>query len=1282
MTKRMNIRVLTFVAATGLICLILMLQTCLVLYVNYYQLEHELRNELFRDELSDAIQFKGIIEHLLQKHEFEQLQEEIVVMGVEPAVSKAVVIDNHHIVLASTIYADKGKTFQQLFPELLGTDYETLLNAAQKTGRYRTLQLDEVNFWVLFQPIVLTPSDSSTDQQSVGFLVKKIDLSWIGRQARSSLLERFLPTLFPLVLGAFLFAIIAYYLHTRRLTVLGQLFRDIAVNGLDFRSADISGNKNGLLYTRSNKFIERKQRNLTSVVEQIALREQGLSLMLHSIADAVIVTDTEERIVRMNPVAEDITSCKFKDAEGQFLEKLFSVIDTGTREKMTNPVAEALSTGKTVNLSNHTLVIPKNGQEYQISDSAAPIINEADEIVGVILVFRDVTETFRLQQSIFERNQLLEAVMNNMPALLYIKDIKGRFLNVNRSFEGAFEIKNDDVVGKTDQDLFDKDMADDFQGEDQKVIDTGETISWQNEAKSAEGLRKYLTIKFPLYDLNDEIYAVCGMSTDITDQIRLLKQLEESKKNLQAIIDHAPAVIYIRDLQGHFLLANKNLSEMMQMPLEEIVGQNSYDVMDSDSADQHLQHEKIVIESGMAQEFIEQFPQKDGVHHFLSVKYPLFDENNNIYAVGGIGTDITERFKLEQSIRKSEQHMRLYRDQNPLAFIEWNPRLEVVDWNPAAEKLFGYSKAEALGRTANELILPEHLHEYIDALTEVLISQSGGESSFNENVTRAGKLIYCQWQNTPITDESGIVVGVASLIRDMSEQQKMEEELKAQEVEQHQILNHIVDGVITIDESGTILSFNHSAETLFGYGSEEVIGSNINMLMPEPDRSQHDSYLHSYVETGTAKVIGFNRVVRGQRKNSDTFSMRLSVAELPVSVAGRRRFVGSCMDVTELEQRELQLQQIQKMEALGKLTGGIAHDYNNMLGVILGYVDLLEGKLKQPDVIRYVKQIQKAGQRGANLTSKLLSFSRKKAIESEVVDINLLLEEERDMLQKTLTPRIELRMDLQDEIWPVWIDKGEFEDALLNLSINAMDAMRGTGKLKLSTANQTLDEAEASELGVSPGDYIAFAIEDSGCGMSAAVSSRVFDPFFSTKGESGTGLGLSQVYGFVQRSNGAIWIDSLPSLGSRFELFFPRYFSDETKYEVIQQFSAKEITGDETILIVDDEPAIRDISRELLTDKGYKVLCVGNGKEALEVLQNTDVDLLISDVIMPGMDGYQLARKVKLQFPHVKIQLVSGFTGDYQPDEMDLNLQQSLLTKPVGSVMLLQRIRWLLDENE
>ena len=264
------------------------------------------------------------------------------------------------------------------------------------------------------------------------------------------------------------------------------------------------------------------------------------------------------------------------------------------------------------------------------------------------------------------------------------------------------------------------------------------------------------------------------------------------------------------------------------------------------------------------------------------------------------------------------------------------------------------------------------------------------------------------------------------------------------------ILNGMVDGVITINDKGNILSFNKSAETIFGYKPEDVIGQNVSMLMPDPDSRHHDGYLDNFVATGDAQIIGIGRNVTALRKNGEQFPMRLSVIEYPAKIDGERWFIGSCLDITLQQQQEDQLKRSLKMEALGKLTGGISHDYNNMLGVILGYSDLLADHFKDdPEHLDYVDQIRRAAQRGSDLTQRLLSFSRNRPTKTTMVIINDVLNEDRKMLAKTLTAQIELSMKLNDDLWPVLVDKSCLEDAILNMSINAMHAMPEGGGIGL-----------------------------------------------------------------------------------------------------------------------------------------------------------------------------------------------------------------------------------------
>lgn len=356
------------------------------------------------------------------------------------------------------------------------------------------------------------------------------------------------------------------------------------------------------------------------------------------------------------------------------------------------------------------------------------------------------------------------------------------------------------------------------------------------------------------------------------------------------------------------------------------------------------------------------------------------------------------------------------------------------------------------------------------------------------------------------------------------------------------------------------------------------------------------------------------------------------------------RMVGTCQDVSLQKHREEQIRRSQKMDALGKLTGGIAHDYNNMLGVIMGYAGLLQDALaNDPILSEYVKEIQRAAERGTKLSRKLLAFASHTPTRVAVSDLNAVLMGAQDLLQKTLTPRIALTLDLASDAWPISVDSGDLEDAILNLSINAMHAMELGGSLTLRTQNKQLNDRQSKSVGVTAGDYVVLSVSDTGCGMDAETLGKIFDPFFTTKGAQGVGLGLSMVYGFVQRSGGGIKVKSIPGKGSVFSLYFPRHTQGPSVVAPAHAVDVSLLRGRETVLVVDDEPVLLRLVQEMLAPQGYRVLMASNGADALSILKRESVDLVLSDVIMPNMDGYQLAAKVAQMWPSIKIQLLSGY---------------------------------------
>ncbi len=486
------------------------------------------------------------------------------------------------------------------------------------------------------------------------------------------------------------------------------------------------------------------------------------------------------------------------------------------------------------------------------------------------------------------------------------------------------------------------------------------------------------------------------------------------------------------------------------------------------------------------------------------------------------------------------------------------------------------------------------------------------------------------------------------------------------------------DWIWEVDLSGRYTYASENVVDILGYYPDEIIGRTPFDLMAA-EESERVAAIFAEIVSKQEKITDLDNW--GVHKKGHHICLRTNGVPVFDANGQLTGYRGVDKDVTAQKEMNDLLMRTQKMDALGKLTGGIAHDFNNMLGVIIGYAELLQNNLSVDDKSnKYVHQIYNAADRAKKLTAKLLAFSRKESFNATETDINQLLREDQHMLEKTLTARIRLRYELEVDLWPVCLDRSTLQDAILNISINAMHAITDNGRFTIATQNISLDAEDVSQLDIKPGEYVALSFTDTGAGMDEATRLKVFDPFFTTKGESGIGLGLSQVYGFVQQSGGAIHVSSQPGKGTKIVVYLPHCFSSAVGDPVLKTAdSSWDYSGDETILVVDDEEALCGLAEEILIKHGYKVLCAENGKQALEILETESVDLLFSDVIMPGMDGYELASRVKKNYPDIIIQMASGFSNKRHESEFNEKLHQQRLLKPYRSKMLLRRIRELLD---
>ncbi len=478
-----------------------------------------------------------------------------------------------------------------------------------------------------------------------------------------------------------------------------------------------------------------------------------------------------------------------------------------------------------------------------------------------------------------------------------------------------------------------------------------------------------------------------------------------------------------------------------------------------------------------------------------------------------------------------------------------------------------------------------------------------------------------------------------------------------------------------------IIDCNLKALTMFNCNKEDIIGHDINEFSP-PFQKDGSPSRDTLMQKVRATLENKQQIFEWQCTRHDGFIFDVEVNLNRIELDNQVYFQALIRDITESKQLKDQLQRSQKMEALGKLTGGIAHDYNNMLGVILGFSELLETRLgDQPKLRDYAHRITQAGNRSKKLTQKLLSFSRHKHMDSTLVNLNTVLKDIKHMLEKILTASIKLELTLADDLWLAWLDQNDLEDALLNMCINAMHAMPEGGHLSLTTVNIRLNESEATMYGVAAGEYIQLTISDTGIGMNEQTLSKIFDPFFSTKGERGTGLGMSQVYGFLKRSDSGIQIQSQIDKGTSIALFFPRCKAQSTDAD-IDRLELNQLTSSGTILVVDDEPALRELAGDILSSHGYKVFSAENGQQALEILDHHPVDLVFSDIIMPDMNGYQLATQIRTLHPDTTILLVSGYTDSTDtPRQSHPTEIEHILQKPYSKNTLLAKVNDLLKTH-
>lgn len=922
---------------------------------------------------------------------------------------------------------------------------------------------------------------------------------------------------------------------------------------------------------------------------------------------------------------------------------------------------------------------------------------------------------------------------------IWTLDAERRTSYVNRRMTQILGYTVDEMLGRSYFDFMDEDVR----AQVAEHLDhrrQGLAEQYELQLRHRDGTDLWVSISAnPMFDNNGEFIGSLGMLTDITER----RRADDERGRLAAIVESSDDAIYSKTLDGHIMSWNAGAEQMYGYTAAEAAGRHISLIVPPDRREEAAGAIEQIKHGERVKHMETVRVRKDGRCVDVSVSIsPLKDGMGRIVGASTIARDITERKSMEEALRREKEYVAHIISAAPVMIVGITPEGTTTFVNEAAHEITGYEPEELVGKNWWKVFYPDD--EYRQAEQLFRHCEAGGVVNYELTLTtREGEKHNVTWSSVNLLDVQGEIIEVIGIGVDITERKRAEEMLRAADrraVEEYaRLLDRLARLALVFGTARDLLTIYRALcdfslaltasfalvicrydealgvrEGVYIYGDGEEI--DITSLSPIPVRS---GLAGRAIKTG--KVVVSNNYISDMSgrpavvvgSGADAGPAR-SALIVPMTIMGHTigtievqsheldaytqehvtamQMAGNLAanaieNVRLLEQerkKEEQLRQSQKMEAVGRLAGGVAHDFNNLLTAINGYSDLTLRRLGQSDPQRRnIEEIKKAGERAASLTRQLLAFSRQQVLKPKPFNLNSVITDMEKMLERLIREDINISLKLAPDIGQIKADPGQIEQVIVNLVVNARDAMPDGGRLMVETSNVYLDKNYASEhIAVSPGPYVMLAVTDTGVGMNETTRKRIFEPFFTTKEEGrGTGLGLATTYGIIKQSGGNVWVYSEVGQGTSFKVYLPRV--DDAAEHIETPGNAEEITrGTETILVVEDDELVRGIALQTLQMYGYRVLEARNGYEALALVSEREekIDLLLTDVVMPRMNGRELVKRLQLLKPGINILYMSGYTEDAIHHHGVLEEGTFFIEKPFAPDKLGQKVREVLDK--